>query len=127
MQPHTKIPKPAAAVPGAAAAGKGRGGLTRAGLALGVLAAAAAGTVLAGAGPAAAAPAVLYAASTAAGTGDCSTAATACTLTTALTDVQPGGTIDLITPGAGAARRPSPPRGTCARSCRRRACVRRPT
>jgi hypothetical protein len=99
MQPHTRIPKPAAAVPGAVAAGKGRGTLTRACLALGVLAAAAAGTVAAGAGPAEAAPAVLYAAPAAAGTGDCFTAATACTLSTALTDVAPGGTIELITPG----------------------------
>jgi predicted outer membrane repeat protein len=61
--------------------------------------AAAAGTVLAGAGPAAAAPTVLYAAPAAAGTGDCSAAADACTLATALGQVAPGGTIELVTPG----------------------------
>jgi predicted outer membrane repeat protein len=82
-----------------AAVHRGRSALARAALALGVLAVAAAGTVAAGAGPAAAAPAVLYAAAAAAGTGDCSAAADACTLTTALTDAQPGGTIELVTPG----------------------------
>jgi hypothetical protein len=46
-----------------------------------------------------AAPAVLDAAAAAAGTGDCSTPANACTLATALADVVPGGTIDLVTPG----------------------------
>ena len=99
MSPHTTIPARAAAVTGAAAIHRGRTALARACLALGVLTAAAAGTVAAGASPAAAAPAVLYAASTAAGTGDCSTAANACTLTTALANVAPGGTIELVTPG----------------------------
>jgi len=87
MRPHTRIPARAAAGTGAAAIHRGRTALARAGLAVGVLAAAAVGTVLAEAGPAAAAPAVLYAAAAAAGTGDCSTAADACTLSTALTSV----------------------------------------
>ena len=99
MRPHTRIPARAAAGTGAAAIHRGRTALARAGLAVGVLAAAAVGTVLAEAGPAAAAPAVLYAAAAAAGTGDCSTAADACTLSTALTSVAPGGTIELVTPG----------------------------
>jgi uncharacterized repeat protein (TIGR01451 family) len=46
-----------------------------------------------------AAPAVLYSATAAKGTGDCSTRANACRLATALADVAPGGTIDLVTPG----------------------------
>jgi len=46
---------------------------------------------------------VLYAAVTATGTGDCSAAANACTLTTALANVQPGGTIELVTPGGNTA------------------------
>jgi len=97
MPPHIRIPARAAAVTGAA---RQRGGsaLARAALTLSVLTVAAAGTVAAGAGPAAAAPAMLYAA--AAGTGDCSTAADACDLATALGDVAPGGTIELVTPGA---------------------------
>ena len=99
MPPHTTTPARAAPLIGAAAVHRSKAALARACLAVGVLAAAAAGTVLAGAGPAAAAPAVLYAAPAAAGTGDCSTAANACPLTTALTNVQPGGTIELVTPG----------------------------
>jgi predicted outer membrane repeat protein len=59
--------------------------------------------VAAGAGPAAAAPAVLYAAPAAFGTGDCSAAANACTLTTALGNVAPGGVIELIVPGGATA------------------------
>ncbi len=42
---------------------------------------------------------VLYAAPTAQGTGDCSTAPSACTLSTALTQVGPDGTIELISTG----------------------------
>src|SRR3984957_5936456 len=49
----------------------------------------AAGGRLAAAGPAAAQPAVLYAAVTATGAGDCSTVADACTLSTALGQVDP--------------------------------------
>jgi hypothetical protein len=41
----------------------------------------------------------LYASATATGTGTCATAANACTLGTALRDVDPGDTIDLVTPG----------------------------
>lgn len=93
---------PASFVRAAAAAfSRGRTTRARACLALGVLTASA-GLVAAGAGPAAAAPAVLYAASAAAGTGDCSTAANACTLATALGDVAPDGAIELVTPGADA-------------------------
>jgi hypothetical protein len=99
MSPHTTIPARAAAIT-AAAAHRARTALARAALALGVLAVAAAGTVAATASPAAAAPAVLYAAPAAAGTGDCSTTANACTLTTALGQVAPGGTIQLVTPGS---------------------------
>ena len=99
MPPHTTIPARAAAGTGAALH-RGRSALARAALAVGVLAAAATGTVTAGISPAAAAPAVLYAAATAAGTGDCSTTANACTLTTGLADVGPGGTIELCTPGS---------------------------
>ena len=99
MQPGNRILTRAPAFRGAAAVHRSRTALARVGLAGGVLTAAAAGTVAAGASPAAAAPAVLYAASTAAGTGDCSTAANACTLTTALANVAPGGTIELVTPG----------------------------
>jgi hypothetical protein len=54
---------------------------------------------VAAAGPAAAQSAVLYAAVTATGAGDCSTAADACTLSTALGQVAAGGTVDLVTPG----------------------------
>jgi hypothetical protein len=60
----------------------------------------AAGFLLAAAGPATAQPAVLYAAVTATGAGDCSTVADACTLSTALGQVDPGGTVDLVTPGS---------------------------
>ncbi len=42
----------------------------------------------------------LYASAT--GTGDCSTSTNACSLSTALGEVTAGGTIDLVTPGAGA-------------------------
>ncbi len=42
---------------------------------------------------------VLYAAPTAQGAGDCSTAPSACTLNTALAEVGPGGTIELISTG----------------------------
>jgi hypothetical protein len=98
MSPPTKNLPRAAAVT-AAAIHRGRGAPARAALTLAVLTAAAAGTMAAGAGPAAAAPAVLYAAPAAAGTGDCSTAQNACTLTTALGQVAPGGTIELVTPG----------------------------
>ena len=59
----------------------------------------AAGMTVAGAGPAAATPAVLYAAPTATGAGDCSDAADACTLSTALAQVTAGETIELVTPG----------------------------
>ena len=59
----------------------------------------AAGMTVAGAGPAAATPAVLYAAPTATGAGDCSDAADACTLSTALGQVTAGETIELVTPG----------------------------
>jgi len=45
---------------------------------------------------------VLFAASVAHGTGSCATHANACTLTTALADVAPGGTIELVTPGTSA-------------------------
>ena len=45
-------------------------------------------------------PGPLYAAATAIGTGDCSSAANACSLITALSNVQPGGTIYLVTPGS---------------------------
>src|SRR6516164_8640566 len=99
MHRHNRILGRAPAFRGGAVINRGRSALARAGLALGVLAAAAAGTVLAGAGPAAAAPTVLYAAPAAAGTGDCSAAADACTLATALGQVAPGGTIELVTPG----------------------------
>jgi uncharacterized repeat protein (TIGR01451 family) len=99
MPPHTTIPARAVAGTGAALH-RGRSALARATLAAGVLAAAAAGTLTAAISPAAAAPAVLYAAPAAAGTGDCSTTANACTLTTALADVGPGGTIELVTPGS---------------------------
>jgi predicted outer membrane repeat protein len=69
-----------------------------------VAAVAAAGVLAAGCGlwagvsPAAAAT-VLYAAVTPSGTADCSTVANACDLTTALADVPPGGTIELVTSG----------------------------
>ena len=49
-----------------------------------------------------ASPLVLFAASVAHGTGSCATQANACTLTTALADVVPGGTIELVTPGTAA-------------------------
>ena len=49
--------------------------------------------------PASATPPTLYAAASAVGTGDCSTSADACTLSTALSDVVAGGTIELVTPG----------------------------
>ena len=50
--------------------------------------------------PASASGTTLYAAAPRAqGTGDCSTPANACTLTTALNDVVSGGTIELVTPG----------------------------
>ena len=49
--------------------------------------------------PASATPPTLYAAASAVGTGDCSTVANACTLTTALSAVVAGGTIELVTPG----------------------------
>jgi hypothetical protein len=44
----------------------------------------------------------LFAASVAQGTGDCASQANACSLTTALSDVTPGGTIELVTPGSSA-------------------------
>jgi hypothetical protein len=100
MSPHTTIPARAAAGTGTAAMKRSKSGLARAGLTLGVLTMAAAGPVLAGAGPAAAAvPAVLYAAAAAAGTGDCSAAADACTLQSALGHAEPGTVIELVTPG----------------------------
>ena len=99
MQPGNRILTRAPAFRGAAAVHRSRTALARVGLAGGVLTAAAAGTVLAGTGQAAASTAVLYAAAAAAGTGDCSSIADACTLTTALGKVQPGGTIELVTPG----------------------------
>jgi hypothetical protein len=87
----------AGAFVGAATVRRGSSALARAFLAVGVLAAAAAADTAAA--PASAAPAVLYAAAAAAGSGDCSVAADACTLTTALKDVARGGVIELITPG----------------------------
>ena len=54
--------------------------------------------LLAGA-PAAAAAGPVYAAVTAAGTGSCADPADACTLSTALGQVTPGGVVQLITPG----------------------------
>jgi predicted outer membrane repeat protein len=74
--------------------GRGAAGITAVAAAL-----LAAAGVLAGAGRAAAQPAVLYAAVTATGSGDCSDAADACTLSTALGDVAVGGVIELVTPG----------------------------
>lgn len=75
----------------------------------------AAGMVVAGAGPAAATPTVLYAAPAATGTGDCSDAADACAMDTALGQVAAGGTIELVTPavprimwGTGRSARPAP-------------------
>jgi hypothetical protein len=59
--------------------------------------------MLAGAGPAAAQPTVLYATVTAAGSGDCSDAADACTLSTALGEAAAGGVIELVTPGGDSA------------------------
>jgi uncharacterized repeat protein (TIGR01451 family) len=52
-----------------------------------------------GASPASANPNTLYAAASVQGTGDCADLADACTLATALSDVSPGGTIELVTPG----------------------------
>src|ERR1700722_14428989 len=49
--------------------------------------------------PASATPPTLYAAASAVGTEDCSTPTDACTLTTALSTVVAGGTIELVTPG----------------------------
>src|SRR5215831_14470703 len=94
MPPHIKIPARAAAGTGAATVHRGRSALARVALALGVLATAAASMVAAGAGPAAADAAV-----TATGTGDCFITANACTLTTALGNVAPGQTIELVTSG----------------------------
>jgi hypothetical protein len=51
------------------------------------------------AGPAGATATTLFAAPTAQGTGDCTTAANACPLPTALSDVSPGGTIELTSTG----------------------------
>jgi predicted outer membrane repeat protein len=68
----------------------------------GVLAAA----MLAGAAPATAAaaqPGALYAAVAAAGSGNCADAADACLLSTALSNVAAGGTIELVTPGGATA------------------------
>jgi hypothetical protein len=64
-----------------------------------VAAAVLAAGVLAGTGRAAAQPAVLYAAVTATGTGDCSDAADACTLSTALGGLAAGVVVELVTPG----------------------------
>jgi hypothetical protein len=52
--------------------------------------------------PASALAPTLYAAASALGTGDCSTPANACTLTTALSDFVAGGTIELVTSGSSA-------------------------
>ncbi len=57
---------------------------------------------LAGGGTALAQPAVLYAAVTVLGSGSCADPADACTLDTALSTMDAGGTVQLVTPGSAA-------------------------